>query len=1411
MKTGRRDETQKRPHWAPIALIAIAAVVVRLIIAYGALLPESGFATDLQSFRYWAAELGANGAWGFYNRGFFVDYLPGYLTILWLLGGAAGMITGNTDPGALVKLPAILADGLLVVATARLAFDLGASRRAQMIAAGAVALLPATWIDSTVWGQVDAVGTCVLLLAASELVRGNTLRASGLTAFAALLKPQFGVVIPIVATVALVRAARARDPWRFAVAGLAGAAVITLVAAPFGFTILDVLNRVLIAGGGYAYLTVGAWNPWALVSVDGAGLVENGGWARDIVALPGIGLPGVVIGATALLGAIIFAAWRSRRDERATTIATITLIAIAFFVLPTRVHERYLFAAIPLATALAASRRNWIPVAVVVNLLFTANVWSALTAEYLHNQGIPDLGAFTTSLHNSTTVALGAVLSAVLLLLAIAATLRTREEGDNRTPGVGATRRAAGALRRASKQIPYLVSDTPAAPRSGKRSAAPTKRRIDRVDLWMLLVIAVSALALRGWRVGDPPRFHFDEIYHVRTATEFLQDWRYDEPHAIYEYTHPHLAKYAIAAGIELFGAPRVDARSDYGDTIAAVASRSTDAAGEGRIWIATPGGIDVINPATRGRIGTIAIPDAVVLAPDATGGLWGVTESGGVFRADPAVAATGARMPLITPHLVPGAVAAAPTSDGALIVATSAELVRIEGMAIVARTSSKDPHDLFVVMAGDNERVVVSGAAGITLLDANLSSEPALLSVPGGAGDLVAVDWSGETQIYAATAERIIVATVRAAGAPTRSASITVPGATALIAAPATRMIHAVAPGPDGTGRSLWSIEPNGNARFADTPLGAGAGDLGDAGIALDASAGLPDGGRGELIVASGDGTMVQVAIGDLPAGWRWPGVIAGAVAAALLALLARLLTERRDIAALAGLLALLDGAGFVQSRIGMNDVYLLVFLLGAFVTFIAWVQGRSTRAFGAATLLTLSGVLLGAALASKWVALYGIAGLGLVWLGRSALGRIVATGSLVALFALLLPQALAAGDGAARSPNIPFAIVAVAVVAAAAAIAQRASGVRNAVRSLPLALATLSAEAAALAAALVVIPLGIYLLSYLPWIALGNHYVAGAAGTASDGQTLVDLTAAMYRYHDTLRVAHAASSPWWAWPFDLKPVWFFQSTYDGMSGSWSGAIYDGGNVLSRLLGIAGLLWATLLAWRERSAAHATIVVLYLAMWLPWARIDRAAFQYHYYPAAQLSLVALAMLLADVRQGRDRAAILLRRAAAAAVLFAPIAWVLTGALCAAAGVASVYQQSQVCLSAGFATPGPIIGAIALIPATLAAWAILGAHNTQRTFRGALLAIAIVALLWYPNWSALPLPTGAHNWYQGLLPTWVWAFQFGVTLATPTAVPLVGAATIIEAVVLLAVALLTFVVVSRIERRRIVELDEDRT
>ena len=73
--------------------------------------------------------------------------------------------------------------------------------------------------------------------------------------------------------------------------------------------------------------------------------------------------------------------------------------------------------------------------------------------------------------------------------------------------------------------------------------------RLDRLDLWFLVVLVLATMTLRTFRLAEPYQMHFDEVYHARTATEFLQSWRYGLSHDIYEWTHPHLAKYAMALG----------------------------------------------------------------------------------------------------------------------------------------------------------------------------------------------------------------------------------------------------------------------------------------------------------------------------------------------------------------------------------------------------------------------------------------------------------------------------------------------------------------------------------------------------------------------------------------------------------------------------------------------------------------------------------------------------------------------------------------------------------------------------------------------------------------------------------------------------------------------------------------------
>jgi len=210
-----------------------------------------------------------------------------------------------------------------------------------------------------------------------------------------------------------------------------------------------------------------------------------------------------------------------------------------------------------------------------------------------------------------------------------------------------------------------------------------------------------------------------------------------------------------------------------------------------------------------------------------------------------------------------------------------------------------------------------------------------------------------------------------------------------------------------------------------------------------------------------------------------------------------------------------------------------------------------------------------------------------------------------------------------------------------------------------------------------LIAIPLVVYVISFIPWALIENHQIVAGWPPGHDGQTLLGLTGEMYRYHNNLTAAHAASSPWWAWPLNLKPVWFYQGSY---AGDTAAAIYDAGNVVIWWMGIPAMVFVAYQAFKRRSLALALILVAFLAQWISWARIDRAAFQYHYYTSLPFVVMALAYFAAEVWHGASRRTWLFARVAAAIALMGPvILWLLRLPLCVLAGVESVNKGSQAC------------------------------------------------------------------------------------------------------------------------------------
>ncbi len=1479
MQSGTRDGV------GGILILLALGLTFRVIIAY--LLPGSGFANDLGAFQYWASNLASQGPGGFYERDFFHDYTPGYLYVLWVVGLVGQMLGGVGD---LIKAPPILADLGLAYLVWSMTLELGGSRRAARLGAVIVVINPITWFDSVVWGQVDSFGLVFLLLALRELWRDRPERAAVLTVVAALIKPQLGILLPIVAAVTIRRAlwpeggfgdeaapaprrsttaweTRTRGPVRIITTGIAGLLTVLAMVWPFSLSLPGLVEQIFKTAGGYPYLSVNAWNPWALVTFEGSGIATSSSWACDMVA-PACGsafsvgaIPAVVVG-TALTLAVFLATSLvvARRPDRRTILIGLTILAIAFFVVPTRVHERYLYPFVALGAILAAVSWRWRIAYVLSGLATFANMYFVLTTLYPNNPGISDWLGTGRALGSYYVVLAAAVIQTALLLFALSelragANRRLAAEIDSTgDDGLGDEDDAAldarievwtdaptddpgadPAMRGASPGEAPLAMASPAVvatpgslhpvwdhrPSTGeagffgwlrhrinerplrldrtRRLHGEPGGRVDRLDVWMMVFLAVTLLTARVWRLGEPYQMHFDEVYHPRTAIEFLQAWRYGISHDIYEWTHPHLAKYAMAGGIVAWGNDRVTATSDLGVPIRAAvveprwedASSPTRVAGD-RLWVATGEAIRAYDLTTRALLVEVRVPGAQTLALDrASHRVFVGTSSGQLLTLDATVLDAARRDGTV---LSSGAVVAASfttlgepvaflhvTPDGASVIAV------LNG-GIAADAPAGAPASTVVVLdgAGASEvgRATVDPVSAVS--DAGLGSvalatvhSVAFLDIAevkisttvplsGPALGMVLTTNLDKDRLYVTvqTETGPSVATILAPGGsevPALDKTFPLPagGAGWIGYDVASQMVHVLGTRPETGEPTIFVIEPHSNAIYADAAV-----PFAPAALVIDENQRYPSSDREEILAFSDAGQVVSVDVGQHAYAWRLPGVLAGVAMAVLLYLLARLLFRRREVAVFLAFLIGVDGMLFAQSRIGMNDAYVGLGIVAAYLLFAAiWRPGGSRRQWLAFWLvMPLIGLSLGFALAAKWVAVYAVGALGVLALARSALGRLLVVGGLVAASTLLgyLALSVPAGQGGgnflfitlmigltlvAATANVlrpiawsddeerllvwgpaavgalvwglalmtgtagdpvvlgPIAVTAQEVAFALVALSAALYSIVIVVGRWgfgPRAVTPTSDDPARLLpsptpapegwlrpgaafglpmlwvlACLVVIPLGLYVVSYIPWANVEDHRILTSWPVGHEGQTLWDLTQQMYRYHNNLSAPHAASSPWWAWAFDFKPVWFYQENF---AGGTAAAIYDSGNLVAWWFGVPAMAFAARQAFVRRSPALALLAIGFAFQWLAWSRIDRAAFQYHYYTSLPFVLMALAYFLAELWHGASRRTWLLVRLAGAAAVLAPTTlWLFHRPLCALVGVESVNPGSQAC------------------------------------------------------------------------------------------------------------------------------------
>ena len=360
-----------------IGLLALAVVLAGGLAARLVALGLGGHSGDVLVIHRWAERLAEVGPWGFYEG--WISVYPALLYAYWpiglLLDGEALdlVIKGSSIPFDLVI-------GLLLWAVVRSL----AGPLAGVAAAALYLLNPAVIIAGPMWGQIDAAGTLLFMLALLALAAGRWAGSGALTVLAGMAKPQFGLVALPVAAVTLRRRALGGGARPVLLAAFGGLLAYVLVAAPLLLDPVRYADQLWENAGNRPFVSLFALNPWGLLV---------GFEIPDGV----LGIVGLVLLAIGLAAATI-PLWR--RQDLPTLFAVGALVVFAFYFLPTRAHERYLFPAMALLAPLAAVSLRTLVAYVVLSVAFAASLLHALAyaspgsldptlVELMRTEGIP--------------------------------------------------------------------------------------------------------------------------------------------------------------------------------------------------------------------------------------------------------------------------------------------------------------------------------------------------------------------------------------------------------------------------------------------------------------------------------------------------------------------------------------------------------------------------------------------------------------------------------------------------------------------------------------------------------------------------------------------------------------------------------------------------------------------------------------------------------------------------------------------------------------------------------------------------------------------------------------------------------------------------------------------------------------
>ncbi len=351
-------------------ILLLIGVIMRFVD-----LTHAGYLGDMILYNApWAQAIQKFGLFRVYATAPETNYPPIYLFILGITSSIAVPLQGNDITLAFIvvtKLFSVVAE-LAIVAVVYHWLPRGT--RLKWIMPLTLALYPGLIATTAFWGQTDSILTLLLILSIIALNRNQTRMSWVWFSLALLMKFQAIVLLPMLGILSLRRFGIRSTIYGILTAG----AIFGVVLAPFVISsgLTDALRPYTGATDRYPVVTVNAFNLWYLVIPPLWNLLPTHPSAipfdtNVLIGTLSIRQISLILFASYVLLVVIMI-WQQSSIRREFSWAA--ALYIGFFMLPTQMHERYLYpAAVFALVAIAQERRVW-PIAAMLVLTYTFNV-----------------------------------------------------------------------------------------------------------------------------------------------------------------------------------------------------------------------------------------------------------------------------------------------------------------------------------------------------------------------------------------------------------------------------------------------------------------------------------------------------------------------------------------------------------------------------------------------------------------------------------------------------------------------------------------------------------------------------------------------------------------------------------------------------------------------------------------------------------------------------------------------------------------------------------------------------------------------------------------------------------------------------------------------------------------------------